>query len=174
MFTNNFYKIMTSTLRGDGALSGVQAVDYTGTRRNLYCYYSRAYSGMGFWTKMKTIYTSLNTASPCVCFGDGTTPPSKDDYKLSGNIISTITATVTQNTTSDEGVTVHSAVYNVSNTGSEPITITEIGMFGYWYYNSSGSSTYLLERTVLDTPVTIPAGGIGQVTYTIRMNYPTA
>ena len=30
-----------------------------------------------------------------------------------------------------------------------------------------------VERTVLETPVTIPAGGVGQVTYTIRMNYPT-
>lgn len=29
-----------------------------------------------------------------------------------------------------------------------------------------------INRTVFDTPVTIAAGGVGQVTYTIRMNYP--
>ena len=32
---------------------------------------------------------------------------------------------------------------------------------------------YLIERTVLESPITIPAnGGVGQVTYKIRMDYP--
>ena len=111
-----------------------------------------------------------------VIFGSGTTPPSLDDYKLSSSIISTITASAPTPSvvTDDNGVSV-TTIYSLTNTGTEDITVGEVGLIASLY--SSSSTEYylkaLLERTVLDTPVTIPAGGIGQVTYTIRMNYPT-
>lgn len=133
--------------------------------------------------------TSSNYASPCmgraifklpedatyyyggVFFGDGDTPPTPDDYALSGNVITTATATAVVTKTVDaNGVTI-TGTYTITNTGTENITIAEVGLFEGF---SNSMCDYMMERTVLDSPITIPAGGVGQVTYTIRMDYPTA
>ena len=62
-----------------------------------------------------------------------------------------------------------SAVLTITNNNATDITIGEVGIV----YQGSNTAA-LLERTVLDSPITIPAGGVSQITYTIRMNYPTA
>ena len=112
---------------------------------------------------------SNNSYGAGVYFGTGAVAPSFDDYTFSGDIIHTAQATTTVNTVNlDNGKSI-TGIYTITNTGVEEITIREVGLV--W-----ASSTYriLLERTVLDTPVTIPAGGIGQVEYTITFNLPTA
>lgn len=121
--------------------------------------------------KMSTVVTSINSVG--VMFGDGTTEVSKDDYQLSGNIISTISAAAADQSTHNDGQAIKSTVYTITNTGSTPITISEIGYFGHVGYGNDNYICTLVERTLLEAPLTIPAGGIGQVTYTIRMNYPT-
>ena len=70
-------------------------------------------------------------------------------------------------------------MFTLTNTGSEDFTISELGLVTYAYItNTNGycyENNFLLERTVLENPITIPAnGGVGQVTYTIRMDYPVA
>lgn len=113
-----------------------------------------------------------------VSFGTGNTPPSFDDYALSGDAVTSVSFTLMRQCEVDDNGCTLTCVYTITNTGSEDVTIGEVGIWGrYDYYYSSGNrrAVYpLIERTVLDTPVTIPAGGVGQVTYTIRMNYPTA
>ena len=173
MFTNNWKKIVASFMTGSGTLPGAKAVSYNGASGNVYCNLSKVAGYTGFYYPMNAVRTSLNNATCGVCFGDGTASPTEDDYNLSGNIITTITATATQSRTSVEDGGIMSAVYTITNTGSESITISEIGMFSYWYTSSTAYSTFLCERSLLDTPVTIEPGGVGQVTYTIRMNYPT-
>lgn len=119
---------------------------------------------------MATVRTSIGTY-PGVIFGTGTTPPTTDDYKLSGKIISTISAKATVTTTkaNDGNVYTFMGVYEITNTGATAITIGEVALLGGM---SSGSATkYLVERTALDEPVTIPPGGVAQVTYAIRMNF---
>ena len=76
-------------------------------------------------------------------------------------------------TPDESGLTI-TALYTITNTGSSAFTIGELGLIAATYTNVSTNSKCLVERTVLDTPVTIPAGGIGQVEYTITFNYPTA
>lgn len=61
----------------------------------------------------------------------------------------------------------------MKNTSSADVTIREIGYYAC-YDGNTKNSRVLLDRTLLDTPVTIPAGSIGQVVYTITFNYPTA
>lgn len=120
---------------------------------------------------LRTVNTKIGSVG--VVLGDGTAEVSKDDYKLSGNVISTISASATEQSTYDDGQAVKSMVYTITNTGTTPITISEIGYYG----NVGDTSSYspaLLERTLLETPLTIPAGGVGQIIYTIRMNNPTA
>lgn len=105
--------------------------------------------------------------------GTGTTPPTLDDYQLSGNQITTFTYSVNTTKTADDNGIEMSFTFTITNTGSESFTIGEVAVFGK-PGGKNAEHNALLERTVLDTPVTISAGGVGQVTYTIRLNYPTA
>ena len=103
-----------------------------------------------------------------VAFGDGTTPPAFTDYKLSGNVITGISGSVSQTSEEDDDGVTLTNVITVTNNNSNDITISEVCA------NCQYQAYFMVERTLLDTPLTIPAGGIGQVTYTIRFNYPTA
>lgn len=119
------------------------------------------------------VQTSYGTYGGVV-FGTGTTPPTKDDYCLSGTLLTNFAYSAGVTATPDAtGVTIK-AIYTITNTGSSDMTIGEIGLMCNMYdaSNQVDFRKGFIERTVLDAPVTIPAGGIGQVTYTIRINYP--
>lgn len=116
-----------------------------------------------------------------VIFGDGSTHVTKSDYNLAGNHIKTLSAIVQITRSVDENGVEIKAVYSLTNTGTTDVVIAEMAMLerilsglttesnnNRFYFN------YIIDRKVLDAPVTIPAGGVGQVTYTIRVNYPTA
>lgn len=129
----------------------------------------------GSWGASMGYIRNTLTSNPGVILGDGDTPPTSDDYKLAGNLVSGFTYSKTlKQVASDTAVTVK-AVYTITNTNSTAITIKEIGLIGAPTTSPSAStSKTLFDRTVLDTPVTIPAGGVGQVEYTITFNLPTA
>ena len=127
---------------------------------------------LGYLGKYITDYTSQG-----VVFGNGTVEPSADDYKLSGSIVSSklgVTARVTRNA-DDDGCT-NIAVFTITNNGSSAVTISEVALFDKFFYTQSNdtlSSTYaMLDRTLLDAPLVIPAGDVGLITYTIRINFP--
>lgn len=119
---------------------------------------------------------TANFSTSGVAFGDGNIAPTIDDITLSGNCIRTLTHTCSVTNTADEDGVTTTALYTLTNTGTEDITISEVGLFAKLSTTSSDTYKYmaLVERTLLDEPVTIPAGGVGQITYTIRMNYPAA
>lgn len=105
-----------------------------------------------------------------IVVGSGTTPPTLDDYKLESQITTGLSAIVA--TTLDADNDMIYAV-TITNTSSEDITICEIGMHSYVYTsNSSSSATCLVERTVLENPITIPASGIGLINYAIKLTIP--
>lgn len=108
-------------------------------------------------------YSGYYDSASCVVFGTGTTPPGYTDYKLSGTIISglTVSAAVTNAAQGTEMI----AEYTITNNSGADVIVGEIGLKFQWY---------MIDRTVLEAPLTIPAGSIGQLTYTIRMDYPTA
>lgn len=110
-----------------------------------------------------------------VMFGTGTTPPTKDDYKLSGALLTNFSYSAGVSYEYDDTGTTIRAIYTITNIGSDDMTIGEIGLMCNMYDSSNQTDIRkgFIERTVLDTPVTIPADGVGQVTYTIRINYPT-
>lgn len=111
--------------------------------------------------------------------GTGTTPPKFDDYTFSGSEIRTISSLVTSTskTVEEDGITI-STTWTVTNTGAEAITIGEMVYWGGYNGSASSNNTsttpMCIERTVLEEPLTIEAGGVGQLTYTIRLKYPTA
>ena len=128
--------------------------------------------GFGFQIKKATLKTRVD--GTCIVFGDGDATPTINDYHLSGNLITGIVSS-TSTVHKPNGVEKR---FTVTNNNSNEIIIKEICYFSQagWSSDLGNTSgvTLLLDRTVLDTPVTIPAGGVGQVVYTITFNYPIA
>lgn len=120
---------------------------------------------------------NANSASAVtgVIFGNGNAPATPNDYKMAGDLMSNGSVSVAQSENrADDGSYVELVnIYTVTNAMNEDFTIAEVGVVGGFGNNSQNYFTCLLDRTVLETPITIPAGGVGVVTYTIRMNYPT-
>lgn len=106
-----------------------------------------------------------------VSFGTGTTPPTASDYFLENILTSTSISVATPSAVSFSRVDTYeeySVTFGVTNKTDNAITITEVGLIAA--LQSSGSYA-LVDRTVLETPITIPAGQSKQITYTIRFNY---
>lgn len=128
-------------------------------------------------------YISNSYYSGCqTIFGTGNVSPTTDDYRLSGDVIRGLSPTNVTLTSVFErvnGVNKLITTYTISNTLGKDITIGEIGIMttirAYYYLYSQNKNGYdiyipiLLERTALDEPITIPADGIGKVTYTLEM-----
>lgn len=97
--------------------------------------------------------------------GTGTTTPTGNDYEL---------ATVNTDISCDAVVAGVSANYTkiytatLSNPTSSDIVVTEVGLYGnviYKYYGTPDYIDCLFDRTVLSTPITIPAGESKTITY---------
>lgn len=101
-----------------------------------------------------------------IAFGSGTTPPQKTDYKLENYITTGLTYSG-NNTNKADGVA--NWVQTVQNTSTAQITITEVGLFSK-YANLDAYNTFLLTRTVLDTPVVLQPNEVKTFTITIDYN----
>lgn len=108
-----------------------------------------------------------------VYFGTGTTAPQKTDYKLESYITSGLSFSGATRNYQDEGNGKHSYVadFVVRNTSDAAITISEIGYHGSLEVGASSYTPVLFERTVLDRPITIPAGESKLVSYKITFNH---
>ena len=133
-------------------------------------------SGEGIF--QSSIVQSSYTTNNGIIFGTGDTPPTFNDYRLSGDIIQGLTAQVAIDANTTSNGCYRKFIITVQNTTSEAKTIREIGYIRRAPAQKANGGTIiiypLVERTVLDNPVTIPANGFGQVEYTITFNYPTA
>ena len=106
--------------------------------------------------------------------GTGTTPPTEDDYSLESPLLSGASKTLTPVFSLDaNGNPIVSVDITIPNTGDSPITVSEIGYIVNVRCSatSGGSSAsnkrILLDRTLLSSPVTIPAGSSATITYTL-------
>lgn len=165
MFTNNWHKAWVASW------SGVRGPTFIGTDNKLYAI-----------TPSPSIRFSYSNGSingsGGVAFGTGSTPPTINDYYLSGSNITTLSVGSATSAKYDDQKHEFSCIYTITNTGDSDVTISEVAMFNSWGTSAvTGYNTacgFMIDRTVLDAPVTIPAGGIGQVTYTIQVNIPEA
>ncbi len=165
MLNKNFYNFLLT-------YGGVEGGAYTlvdGSTRPVNAQNVSYYHGP--WQCMPMYSGSVSDRG--VCFGTGTTPPTADDYCLekpitSGLIVTTPSA-VTYNST-DEYME-YIATFGVTATNT--VTITEIGLRFAPYWNTNDKCYAMVDRTVLENPIEIPAGQAKQITYTIRFNYHT-
>lgn len=180
MFTRQFYKAIGVV---SGNLSDQTYTTTDGKTRTFNPSYARGVCAFNtkpddtFYNAACTPYMGASLTSFSgnggVVFGTGTTPPQLSDTTLSGDVVTGITVAnaITGNVSENEAEI--TAIYTITNTSEADITIGEVGIVAN-LSSSASTASYkcLLERTVLETPITIAPGGVGQVTYTIRMNYP--
>ena len=116
--------------------------------------------------------------NPGVYFGSGSTPASKDDNCLENPIESGLEITSPNDVSlvSDgNGMYSISSRFLVANTGDTDATIQEIGLISSvcdssGFSNSKTLVSVLFERTVLEAPVTIPAGEARLIEYKLTFN----
>lgn len=99
-----------------------------------------------------------------IVFGSGTTPPQKTDYKIENHIADGLTYSNNSTNTTNN---IANWVQTVQNTSSEPITISEVGLF---CTDSSQQFCVLLTRTVLDNPVVLQPNDVKTFTMTLDYN----
>lgn len=107
-----------------------------------------------------------------IVFGTGVESPTFNDFKLSGEEITTIKIQNTAYSYSKypDGVKCVRSMF-VQNTGSNTITIGEVGWTTGILRTSNNSNIVLLDRTILDEPLTLLAGESGQINYSIYFHY---
>lgn len=175
MFTRNWYKAMAALVFGGEDEDTFVSLDGKSTQFiRGYGYSVQIGGNYNDYRNPAMMVLRNNTAGyGGVVIGTGTQPPTIDDYCLSGDLISSYTSSASFSDEYDENGAYGTTLFTITNTGTKAFTIGEIGLISG--LNGSGSSyKALLERTVLETPITIEPGGVGQITYTLRMNYPTA
>ena len=171
MITNNLKKISAGLFCANVTKSAVYAfipiTDISGATK-YYSYYGDAFPG----TLSQSFSTTANSAG--IKVGSGTTPATANDYNLGSQITSGISGSISRNRSVDSnGNPIASLLVTITNTGSAPVTIGEIGYFAEVRVSAtsdqtSGSTGYtMIDRTVLDNPITIPASGAATITYAL-------
>lgn len=114
---------------------------------------------------------SLSLTNQGIIFGSGSTPATVDDYKLEAMITAGLSWNMSKSITPENDP---SWLITLTNTSDEDFTIGEVGILAgaFTAANSGSPSIVLMERSVLENPITIPSGGVGQVEYAIRLQVP--
>lgn len=181
MFTNNYINFVNGIFFG----TTQNFVIFDGREMtNLRPYDYPIFTGIGQYilkARCRTLAENTGTSSapiertyPGVYFGSGSTPASKNDYTLESPITSGLSISNPSSLMYKEknGKHSYSAEFILKNTTDADINIYEIGLYGQVGYYGSSYMLYpcLYERTVLDEPITIPAGESKLVTYKITFN----
>lgn len=105
-----------------------------------------------------------------IILGSDNSPETGDSYCLKKQIFSGLNVAITRNMVdNDDGSHSSIAVLNCTNISSESITIGEIGLKTIIVYTNI-TTTAVIDRTPLGTPLTIQPGEVGRIVYTITMS----
>lgn len=115
---------------------------------------------------ISTLLTNYGGAG--VVLGDGDTPVSSNDYRLAGNLITGFVYSQTSEAGRTGQKVWAKGKYTITNNNASHITIREIGMLQAY----ASSSYCMIDRQLLDSPITIEAGGVGQLEYSIEYEVP--
>lgn len=111
-----------------------------------------------------------------ICLGKGTTPPTYDDYCLDNPIyLNMKIGTVTYSWAYDEETHIYTKTYKIPivNTGSDPVEVSEFGIFGSVPYSSNPNlHPVLLYRETLDTTFTLEQNDTIEITFSQSVMQP--
>jgi len=174
MVTRNFLNILAMTLESGNNVGCLRCRDVNGNDRFL----SGIFDGSGCFHDFPSQSFTLDEAADGISIGTGTAPESEDDYNLEQTITSGVSATITGISYGAENPWFPFVKYDltITNTSENTLVVTEVGykqtlnatrVIGS---RSREAAVLLLDRCVLDTPVTIAPGDAGIVTYRLQTN----
>ena len=170
MFTKNFKNLMVLNLLNSYATSGGHYIDTTTTP--IY----KTISGAELVNRTNAEKTAVSLASALsdtlktaggtnasswLIIGTGTGTVSENDYCLFNQDSNCTCVSAASSTT---GNLTKSYTATFQNNSESDVTITETGVAGKIWLTDD-RFTMLLEHTLLETPVIIPAGGTRTITY---------
>lgn len=177
MLTRNFWKILGAVL---GKLYGgtyyvdMALPDGTTVSYDLQSTGAKPYSVLGaIADPYATSDYATNKAG--TWYGTGRTPATLDDVKLEapitdGSISITCGTNLALLKTESSDHYRFSATHQITNNTAQEIALSEIGCFGIMSASTSAKAC-LLDRTVLETPIVIPAKETVSVEYVIKFPY---
>lgn len=129
------------------------------------------------WLSSPAYGLALSESATGICLGTGNTAATVDDYKLQTQITQGIQAAITQTLELASGDPVLTFDIAVTNTSASDITVREIGYRQTLYASTllnggGGNQSFLLDRTVLAVPITIEAGNVGVIRYSLKTLMP--
>ena len=170
MLTRNFLNIMSampqssSTVYGTMPVKDVYGMQYFHTNQ-----YDR-------FPAVRTETPTTNEYAAGISIGSDPTPASENDCNLGRTITSGVSITVASRPLSYNGGTSLTYMLTVTNTSSAEKTIAEIGYKQVCRGavtqggTTSAEITVLLDRTVVDPVITLPAGQTCSITYRLATN----
>lgn len=165
MLTNNFYRLLLTNMNQKGATETI--IKYDGTT-------ATAADPTYILGGLRYVRCAeFGTGKYGTYFGTGTTPPTMDDYNLESPISDGTLSDTTVPSLQKGFEKDHARIYashEVANNGTSDVTITEVGVFGA--PSATSTDIFMIDRTVLSTPITIPAGGSKSITIAIKFDYP--
>ena len=173
MITKNFKMLLAMILGSNGATSSkglVEVKDFDGNTKYM------GYTLNGFpGTVTRNVYVTGATVSG-IMIGSGNTAPTENDYRLEQRITSGLTpSTPTVDFYVDaNGNPYEEIMFTLTNTTGDDIVVKEIGYVQTLKISSTtgGAATtngnFLLDRTVLETPVTVPANDSAAIKYRLK------
>ena len=168
MLTQNFYNhLMASLTSGTTTMK-----DANGTTVNVDLRNSTTlgdYTLLPLRKYMGTFPSSWNTSG--VFFGTNSAAPALNNHCLHSTMITGLGITCNIEHIVDGTSRGIKATYTIANNNSTTVNICEIVLAAYLRVSSASTSYakyFIIDRSVFDT-VTIPAGGVGRIYYTIMM-----
>ncbi len=168
MITNHFKALAASLLfnAGTSGLYGMYEYKTVAGTTKYACGYTI--------TATKMDIAASTGASAGIHFGSGTTTPTAADYGIETEVQVSATVTGTTFTKTTNGWQ-KSVDITLTNTGESAVTIAEVAFYGSIRGAASEGGTsaansdliVMFDRTLLDTPITIPAGSAATMTYAL-------
>ena len=171
MITNNFKAAVALLLQSNG-INNTKGLLPVKTWGNI-----THYLGSKFYNFPRTIANNISFAytTDGVLLGSGSTAPTAEDYKMDALITSGLSAsTPTLNYEINDGNPQVALFYTLTNTTSSDIVIREVGYLQKFSTSTtlngtdSATASLLLDRTLLDTPLTVPANGVAILKYQMK------
>lgn len=173
MLTKNFKALMATILESNNGAGRVGILPIKQPNGTVY-YITPSFSNC--FPSNTSYYFTTSRDSTGIQLGTGSTPSTEDDYTLESIITGGLNASsaITHCDVDSSGNPFLDLDLTVTNTSSNDITVREIGYCQTIQCTTTKGGTsytgrsFLLDRTVLSNPVTIPAGQYAVIRYTLK------
>lgn len=156
MITNAFKTLMSNITADSVPVRNINGQSVL-VRYDTFRYFNSLVNNQG-------VYSSLINTYPAFIIGKGLTPPTVDDYTLEDPITSGFNANLAITYANNK----INLAQTLTNTTSESITISEVG---FKIGTANGNTCiFLVDRTLLDKPVTIAPNETKTIQYSIDFN----